>query len=335
MSVEDDIFTGPPSAGAAAAAAPGPATYGGGRAGAVRGAALGPAAGRKRGAPAAAAAGDGRSGGAPACSPSKRVKKRSVQLTLDLGQRSRGLVWCDRCALRYNEASAEDAAAHAAAHRRAVRPLQYTRLGGEEVVPPAGGGRPLPSQDRVLVLRVGAGAAGAPPLLARVFARMGEDLGGDVAAAVTEAGSAVYLYITRVETGAEAVGGCAVVEPLARAACFVSRARGVGDGEGEGEGAERGGRGGAHAGGGGGPRRADMGVLYVWVDAVLRLRGIGTALLDAARRSFVYGADVPLSRVAFSQPTEDGKRFAASYTRSREVLVYKKELPGRGAPREG
>ena len=53
-----------------------------------------------------------------------------------------------------------------------------------------------------------------------------------------------------------------------------------------------------------------------------RRRGVAKALLDAARRHFATGFEVPLGQLAFSQPTQLGRRLAASYSGREDFLVY-------------
>ena len=48
-------------------------------------------------------------------------------------------------------------------------------------------------------------------------------------------------------------------------------------------------------------------------------RGLATALLDAA--AYAAAFEVPVERLAFSQPTELGRRLAASYTNREDFLV--------------
>ena len=67
-----------------------------------------------------------------------------------------------------------------------------------------------------------------------------------------------------------------------------------------------------------------LGVKLIWVSAAHRRRGLAHRMLDAARRNFAYGAvlKVPLGEVAFSQPTQDGFRFASAYCKSSSVWAY-------------
>lgn len=56
-----------------------------------------------------------------------------------------------------------------------------------------------------------------------------------------------------------------------------------------------------------------LGVRQLWVHKSCRRTGISKRLIDAARRYFMYGDVFSKEKVAFSQPTDDGRAFAFSY----------------------
>lgn len=53
-----------------------------------------------------------------------------------------------------------------------------------------------------------------------------------------------------------------------------------------------------------------LGISRIWTSTSHRRKGIAAALLDAARRNFFYGMEVPKEKIAFSQPTESGGQLA-------------------------
>jgi len=57
----------------------------------------------------------------------------------------------------------------------------------------------------------------------------------------------------------------------------------------------------------------DLGVDKIWVRQSHRRRGLATALLDAARRHFFFSFEVPVARLAVSQPTADGRALFTAY----------------------
>jgi hypothetical protein len=70
------------------------------------------------------------------------------------------------------------------------------------------------------------------------------------------------------------------------------------------------------------PAGAMLGVKVIWVSPAHRKQHIARELLDCARRCLVFGTVIPVSSVAFSQPTEDGFALAVSYCRTASVLAY-------------
>jgi N-acetyltransferase len=62
---------------------------------------------------------------------------------------------------------------------------------------------------------------------------------------------------------------------------------------------------------------ATMGVSRLFVSTAYRRRGIAAALLLAATRTFVHGCPLRVEdgTVAFSQPTESGRKFMESFKR--------------------
>lgn len=56
-----------------------------------------------------------------------------------------------------------------------------------------------------------------------------------------------------------------------------------------------------------------LGISRIWTSTSHRRKGIAAALLDAARRNFFYGMEVPKEKIAFSQPTESGGQLAENW----------------------
>lgn len=64
------------------------------------------------------------------------------------------------------------------------------------------------------------------------------------------------------------------------------------------------------------------GVSRLWVAMTHRNKGIGTCLMNAMRSNFMYGHILSTHEIAFSAPTEAGKKFASKYTKTDEFLIY-------------
>ncbi|CAJ0598805.1 unnamed protein product [Cylicocyclus nassatus] len=69
-----------------------------------------------------------------------------------------------------------------------------------------------------------------------------------------------------------------------------------------------------------------IGVNRIWTHPSARRKGIATEILDVIRRWYFTGTHVPRNRVAFSDPSEDGRKFAEKYIGGPEkpssFLVY-------------
>lgn len=76
------------------------------------------------------------------------------------------------------------------------------------------------------------------------------------------------------------------------------------------------------------PVPAVCGVRGLWVSRSERRKGIATKLLDAMRKTFCLGYILEPCQCAFSQPTSDGKDFAASYCQKDSFLIYKSSIHG-------
>lgn len=67
---------------------------------------------------------------------------------------------------------------------------------------------------------------------------------------------------------------------------------------------------------------AIVGVSRIWTSESSRRKGIAMDLLDCVVSNFIYGMEIPKDKVAFSQPTESGKRLAESFFGTDEWHVY-------------
>ncbi|KAH9315261.1 hypothetical protein KI387_023888, partial [Taxus chinensis] len=74
------------------------------------------------------------------------------------------------------------------------------------------------------------------------------------------------------------------------------------------------------------PEPAVCGVRGIWVPWPERRKGIATKLLDTMRKTFSLGYVLEPCQCAFSQPTSDGKAFAANYCKTDSFLIYKSSI---------
>lgn len=71
------------------------------------------------------------------------------------------------------------------------------------------------------------------------------------------------------------------------------------------------------------PHPSILGIHQIWVHSNHRQKGIATKLLESARGNFMFGMVIPVEKVAFSSPTEDGIQLAKRYFGENEkVWVY-------------
>ncbi|KAM0839616.1 hypothetical protein ACQ4PT_060212 [Festuca glaucescens] len=68
---------------------------------------------------------------------------------------------------------------------------------------------------------------------------------------------------------------------------------------------------------------AVCGFRAIWVVPSRRRKGLGSQLMDAARKSFREGIALGISQCAFTPPTSAGKALASSYCKTSAFLVYR------------
>jgi len=68
-------------------------------------------------------------------------------------------------------------------------------------------------------------------------------------------------------------------------------------------------------------RNVVCGITLVWVGESVRRRGVGRRLFEAVIDTFVFGFKITGDLIAFSQPTEMGKKFASGCV-GEGYLVY-------------
>ncbi|KAJ5710792.1 hypothetical protein N7488_004948 [Penicillium malachiteum] len=64
---------------------------------------------------------------------------------------------------------------------------------------------------------------------------------------------------------------------------------------------------------------AIVGVSRIWTSGASRRKGIALDLLDCVVSNFIYGMEISKAQIAFSQPTESGKRLASKFFEEEET----------------
>ena len=71
------------------------------------------------------------------------------------------------------------------------------------------------------------------------------------------------------------------------------------------------------------PIKATLGIRQIWVHNDHRRKSVARCLVDAARKSFIFGSIVMRCHTAYSQPTTDGLNFALAYSQDKFIWTYK------------
>ncbi|KAJ1964478.1 hypothetical protein GGI12_001398 [Dipsacomyces acuminosporus] len=64
------------------------------------------------------------------------------------------------------------------------------------------------------------------------------------------------------------------------------------------------------------------GISRIWVAPHARRHGIASQMIQAVRKRFIYGCEIDLASIAFTQPTSDGRAFAEHIFKRKDFLVY-------------
>ena len=67
---------------------------------------------------------------------------------------------------------------------------------------------------------------------------------------------------------------------------------------------------------------ANCGINRIWVASNMRRHGIATRILDCVRVNFIYIYKLEPHQLAFSDPTEYGRKLAKSYCKNDSFLIY-------------
>ncbi|RUS83836.1 hypothetical protein EGW08_008377 [Elysia chlorotica] len=223
------------------------------------------------------------------------------QMILDAGQKKFGATQCCVCGMVYCHADPEDEAAHSSFHKRLLEVLKYPGWKKPRIL------QEYP-EDLGQVIMV---MADDPKHMRRkvdeVNQVMARELGfPEIPNAFVNRQQKVFLYVYEKE-----IAGCCVAEPIKEGYRILPgdmdrtetsglrpwRCSDV-------------------------PEAAFVGISRLWVSAARRKSGVATKLVDCVRQWFDYGTLTPHHRLAFSDPTPDGRMFAQRYFGSKTFLVY-------------
>ncbi|KAI9103244.1 ESCO1/2 acetyl-transferase-domain-containing protein [Phlyctochytrium arcticum] len=221
----------------------------------------------------------------------QRTKSGSYeQLVLDFGQKGLGPTTCEECGMSFSPET-EDDVLHKRYHRAVMN-------GAEWKLPK--GNNSWGMDDGACVIEVSHLSAKAEKEKAlEVLDIVNRELGA-VSIELT-VGLKVYLYITQDHS----VVACCAVEPI-QEAWHLKETSDASNME--------------LASDDSVPARC--GISRVWVLKTQRRNGIAFRLLDLIRAKFIYGTLLAKQQLAFSQPTQAGRKLAERYFRQSNFLVY-------------
>ncbi|KAL8184954.1 UNVERIFIED_CONTAM: hypothetical protein K2H54_033307 [Gekko kuhli] len=223
------------------------------------------------------------------------------QMVIDAGQKHFGATVCKACGMVYSAASPEDEAQHVQYHQRFLEGIKYVGWKNERVVAEFWDGK-------IILVRQG-DPKYATKKVEDVRELVDNELGFKQVALACPTQTQTYLFVS-----VNKIVGCLIAEPVRqafrvlsepaesptknslehhRAWCCSTK-----------------------------PEKVVCGVSRIWVFSLMRRKGIARRLVDVVRRTFVFGSCLSPDEIAFSDPTPDGKLFAAKYCQTPNFLVY-------------
>eukprot|EP00039_Didymoeca_costata_P008983 m.119279 g.119279 ORF g.119279 m.119279 type:complete len:315 (+) comp14310_c0_seq2:149-1093(+) len=216
--------------------------------------------------------------------PSKKLQ----QTVLDLGQKS-GYTTCSVCHMMYARGQPNDEKDHKERHDEFEKGVKFGRFHDDDILKKFGNGDYI-----AIVQQCDKTKVKVPQLLEIVNKELG------YSDELLSESDKLYIYMQR----GRGVG-CVIVEPITCGypiiveqdiVCIMKES----------------------------PKLSRVGIQRLWVHKRARKHGIATALVDCVRANFVPCDFIETDKVAFSQPTKDGRAFAAKYCKKSNFLVYNK-----------
>nr|XP_056709391.1 N-acetyltransferase ESCO2 [Euleptes europaea] len=223
------------------------------------------------------------------------------QMVIDAGQKHFGATVCKACGMVYSAANPEDEAQHVQYHQRFLEGIKYVGWKNERVVAEFWDGK-------IILVRQD-DPKYAIKKVEDVRELVDNELGFKQVALACPTQTQTYLFVS-----VNKIVGCLIAEPVRqafrvlsepaesptknslehhRAWCCSTK-----------------------------PEKVVCGVSRIWVFSLMRRKGIARRLVDVVRRTFVFGSCISTDEIAFSDPTPDGKLFAAKYCQTPNFLVY-------------
>ncbi|XP_055935190.1 N-acetyltransferase ESCO2-like [Argiope bruennichi] len=230
--------------------------------------------------------------------------KGSEQLIIDAGQKEIGAKICKTCGMIYTIGQEEDEKLHAGYHQTYLINLKFLGWKKERVVGNYMDGRIIQVKDTDENF--------STKKIKDILFIVNRDLGFSAAELPVRSNVMILLFISNDKR----VNGCLVAEEIQSASRVVSAETSE-----KSDGRSIWKLGSWYASSEIVP--AICGVNRIWVSHDFRRRKVASRLVDCLRKNFLYGYFVDQHELAFTDPTVDGREFAASYTGTDNFLVYK------------
>ncbi|KAK3763624.1 hypothetical protein RRG08_057044 [Elysia crispata] len=211
------------------------------------------------------------------------------QMILDAGQKRFGATQCPVCSMVYCHADPEDEAAHSKFHKRLLEVLKYPGWKNPRVL------QEYPEDLGKVIMVMVDDPKHMRKKVDEVNQVMARELGfPDNPNSFVNRQQKVFLYVYEKE-----IAGCCVAEPIKQGYRILP---------GDMDKTETSGLRPWRCSDT--PEAAFVGISRLWVSAGRRKSGVATKLVDCVRQWFDYGTLTPHHRLAFSDPTPDGRMFA-------------------------
>ncbi|XP_063156355.1 N-acetyltransferase ESCO2 [Candoia aspera] len=246
-------------------------------------------------------------------SPSKlRISKKTKVLTkglkdqmvIDAGQKHFGATTCKSCGMVYSAANPEDEAYHLQYHQRFIEGIKYVSWKNEHVVAEFWDGK------IVLILQ------NDPKHVIKkaddVRKLVDNELGFKQVVQTYPSQTKTYLFVSNEKK----IVGCLIAEPVRQAFRVLSEPETVESPTKNSLEHQRAWCCSTK------PEKVYCGISRIWVFSLMRRKCIASRLVDVMRQTFSFGCYLSINEIAFSDPTPDGKLFAAKYCKVPNFLVY-------------
>ncbi|KAK9412275.1 N-acetyltransferase ESCO2 [Crotalus adamanteus] len=205
------------------------------------------------------------------------------QMIIDAGQKHIGATICKSCGMVYSAANPEDEAHHVQYHQRFIEGIKYTN-DPKYVIKKADDIRKL----------------------------VDNELGFKHVVQTHPSQTKTYLFVSNEKK----IVGCLIAEPVKQAFRVLSEPATVGSPTKNSLEHQRAWCCSTK------PEKVYCGISRIWVFSLMQRKHIASRLVDVMRQTFLFGCYLSINEIAFSDPTPDGKLFAAKYCQVPNFLVY-------------